>query len=95
MTEIVANDHDATVTTNDFALVANLLHAWLDLHDVAPSLTSDGNSLPAKLLIAINNATSGEVIWTEFNNHTIFGKDANVVLSHLAADMSKNSVSIS
>ena len=34
VTEVVANDHDATVTTNDFALVANLLHAWLNFHDI-------------------------------------------------------------
>ena len=34
MTKVVANDHDATITTNDFALVANLLHAWLYLHDI-------------------------------------------------------------
>jgi len=40
MTKIVANNHDATVTTNDFALVANLLHAWLNLHDFPLSLNS-------------------------------------------------------
>jgi hypothetical protein len=34
VTKVVANDHDATITTNDFALVANLLHAWLNFHDV-------------------------------------------------------------
>jgi hypothetical protein len=33
MTEVVADNHYATITTNDFALVANLLHAWLYLHD--------------------------------------------------------------
>ena len=33
MTEVVADNHDATITTNDFALVANLLHARLNLHD--------------------------------------------------------------
>jgi len=33
VTKIVANNHNATITTNDFALVANLLHAWLNLHD--------------------------------------------------------------
>ena len=37
MTEVVADDHDATITTNDFALVANLLHARLNLHDSSPS----------------------------------------------------------
>jgi len=29
---VFANDHDATVTTNDLALVANLLNAWVNLH---------------------------------------------------------------
>ena len=33
VTEIFADHHNATITTNDFALVANLLHAWLDLHN--------------------------------------------------------------
>ena len=83
MAEVVANNHDATVTTNDFALVADLLNAWLYLHD-----------LLLLLLVTIDNSTSGEVIWTEFNDHTIFRKDANIVLSHLAADMCKHYMSI-
>ena len=36
VSEIVANDHHATITTNDFALVANLLHARFNLHDQTP-----------------------------------------------------------
>jgi len=83
VTEVVANNHDATITTNDFALVADLLNAWLNLHD-----------LLLLLLVTIDNSTSGEVIWTEFNDHTIFGKNANIVLSHLAADMCKHYMSI-
>ena len=83
MAEVVANNHDATITTNDFALVADLLNAWLYLHD-----------LLLLLLITIDNSTSGEVIWTQFNDHTIFRKDANIVLSHLAADMCKHYMSI-
>jgi len=83
VTEVVANNHDATITTNDFALVADLLNAWLNLHD-----------LLLLLLVTIDNSTSGEVIWTEFNDHTIFGKDANIVLPHLAADMCKHYMSI-
>ena len=85
VTKIVANDHDATITTNDFALVANLLHAWLNLHDIPLSL----------LLVTVCNATSCEVIWTQLYNHTIFRQDANVVLSHLSADVCKYNVSIS
>ena len=33
MSEVVADNHDATLATNNFALIANLLHAWLNLHD--------------------------------------------------------------
>jgi hypothetical protein len=36
MAKVLANHHNATVTTNDFALVANLLHAWLYFHDPSP-----------------------------------------------------------
>jgi len=56
VTEVLADHHDATVTTNNFALVTNLLNAWLDLH-VPPSFLYFS-------LVPINNATSVEVIWT-------------------------------
>ena len=36
VTRVVADNHDATVATNDFALIANLLNAWINLHDLAP-----------------------------------------------------------
>jgi len=29
---VLADDHDATVATNDLALVTNLLDAWINLH---------------------------------------------------------------
>ena len=32
MTKVLANDHDATTATNNFALIANLLHARVHLH---------------------------------------------------------------
>ena len=57
MTEVLADHHDATVTTNYFALVTNLFNAWFDLH-VPPSF------LIFLLLVSINDATSVEVIWT-------------------------------
>ncbi len=34
VSEVVADHHDATSATNNFALIANLLHAWLDLHEL-------------------------------------------------------------
>ena len=33
MTKVVADDHDSTVATYDFALIANLLDARFYLHD--------------------------------------------------------------
>ena len=83
MTEVVANNHNATITTNDFALVANLFHARFDLHDYL------SNNLKIKnyLFVTINNSTSGEVIRTKFYDHFIFWQNTNVVLSHLSTDM--------
>jgi hypothetical protein len=34
VTKIFTNDHDATLAANDFALIANLLNAWINLHVV-------------------------------------------------------------
>ena len=36
VTKIFTNDHDATLAANDFALIANLLNAWINLHVLAP-----------------------------------------------------------
>jgi hypothetical protein len=36
VTKVFANDHDATLAANDFALIANLLNAWINLHVLAP-----------------------------------------------------------
>lgn len=47
MTKVVADHHHATITTYNFALVANLFHAWFNLH----------NALA--LLVTINDSPSG------------------------------------
>ena len=51
-------------------------------------------SLLLLLLVPVNDSTSCEVIWTQFYDHTIFRQDADVVLSHLPADVGENFVSI-
>ena len=38
--EVLTDDHDATIATNDFALIADLLNAWLNLHGL-PSFIVD------------------------------------------------------
>jgi hypothetical protein len=46
------------------------------------------------LLVPVNDSTSSEIVWTQFHDHTIFRQDADVVLSHLPADVGENFMSI-
>ena len=48
MSEVVADNHDATLATNNFALIANLLHAWLNLHELPSFLYYVKNYLFSK-----------------------------------------------
>jgi hypothetical protein len=57
VTRVVADNHDTTVATNDLALVANLLDAWVYLHVSFFCL-----GFKNRLLVAINDSTSGEVV---------------------------------
>lgn len=88
MTKIFADHHYATFATNDFALVANLLHAWINLHANFLLLVAN------YLLVTVNNSTLCKVVWTEFYDHTVSRENANVVLSHLSTDMCQDLMSI-
>lgn len=62
---VVADHHDVSVTTNDLALVANWLDAWVDLHDFSFSLASypSSRAVPSvRLLVAVDDSTTGEVV---------------------------------
>ena len=62
VTYVLADHHDATMATNDLALVADLLDAWLHLHGYSFS-SFWLERLLRVLLIAIDDATASEVIW--------------------------------
>jgi hypothetical protein len=95
VSKVVADNHDATLATNYFALIANLLHARLNFHDCPPSFTTSFLACRIKLLlVAIDNATSCEVIWTQLHDHAISREDSDVVLPHLPADVSKDPVPV-
>ena len=47
-----------------------------------------------RLLVAIRNATSCEVIWRELYLHLVARKDTDVVHSHLSGDMRQNFVTV-
>lgn len=88
MSEVVADNHDTTLATNNFALIANLLHAWLYLHADLLLL------ILLELLVPINNSTAREVIRTQLHDYTISWQDADVVLTHLPANVREDSVSV-
>ena len=88
MTKIFADHHYATFATNDFALVTNLLHAWINLHAIFLFFVAN------YLLVTVNNSTLCKVIWTELYDHTVSRQNTNVVLSHLSTDMCQDLMSI-
>ena len=83
MAWVLADHHDATVATNDLALVANLLDAWVNLHVSYFCLGSSPTGFKS-LLVAIDNAATGQVVGAQLNNHLVLWEDANVVLTHFA-----------
>ena len=72
VTWVVADNHDSTVATDDLALVANLLDAWVNLHvsyfclgllltDYQTALTQ--LDLRRKsLFVAVDDATTSQVV---------------------------------
>ena len=103
VTWVLADDHDATVATDDLALVANLLDAWVYLHVsyFCLGLLLTGfktpvrlNQTPSLLFVAINDSATSQVVGAELYDHAVLRKDADVVLTHLARDVCQNLVSI-
>ena len=81
MTWVFADHHDATVPTNDFALLADFLDTRSDLHGVP-------------LLVAVRNATPGEVVRSELYLNLVAWQNADVVHAHLSGDMRQYFVAI-
>src|SRR4051794_12481173 len=76
-----ADDHHAAVATDDAALVADRLDAWLDLHSTRSWLVQ---RQPVKaivrsgLLVAVDDASAGQVVGRELHDHPVLGQDADV-----------------
>lgn len=43
-----------------------------------------GTAVIEWLFVAVDDSSSGQVVGTQLNNHTILGEDADVVLTHLS-----------
>ena len=97
MAQVVADHHDATVATNDLALVADLLDAGVDLH-VMPLRVVRLEVVRARrtagLLVAVDDAPAGQVVRRELDDDAVLGEDADVVLPHLSGDVCQNEVPV-
>src|SRR5690625_7908363 len=83
---VVASDHhDASVPTDDLAVVADLLDAGLDLHCIPPPPlgTVPRRRLSGGLLVAVDDATPGEVVRAQLDDDPVLREDPDVVLTHL------------
>src|SRR5690606_40712695 len=50
--------------------------------------------LPGRSLVAVDDAAPVEVIGAQLDDHTVLGKDADVVLAHLSGDVREHHVPV-
>lgn len=88
----VLADHDhAAMATNHLALVADPLHAGLNLHGSSLSVVR-GNLSMNRLLVAVHDTTTVQVVRAKLDDHAVFGQDTDVVLTHLSRNRGKHNV---
>src|SRR3954463_15215542 len=94
--QVLADDHDATVAADHLALVTDLLDAGLDLHGCRLLETQPRPRLVLNrgLLVAVDDAPAGQVVRRELHDDPVLGEDPDVVLTHLAADVREDPVSV-
>src|SRR3954467_2761592 len=62
--------------------------------DRSPSALPSGPARTGCLLVAVDDATAGQVVGRELHDHAVLGQDADVVLPHLAADVGEHPVPV-
>src|SRR6195952_78606 len=87
------------MTADHFALVTDLLDAGLNLHGCeTPSRAQPAEMPPGRLsnelLVAVDDASTRQVIRRELHDYPVLRKDSDVVLAHLAADVGENAVPV-
>ena len=79
MLGVLADDHDFAFSLNDFALFANLLYGWFNLHFITPTLSF--------LLCPPGNASLGQVIDRNLDSHAVTGQYSDIVHTELPGNM--------
>src|SRR5664279_242423 len=98
----LADDHDAAVATDHLAVIADRLDARVDLHRSSLLAvivnrfdeTKQEPLLSNGLLVAVDDPAASQVVGAQLHDHAVLGEDADVVLAHLARDMSENLVAV-
>ena len=90
MAGIGADHLDATSTPDDLALVAHWLDTWTDLHGLFFFQTDGWYGL----LVAIRDATTGEVIGGDLNLNFVARQNADAVHPHLPRAVREDLVTV-
>src|SRR5438270_1952213 len=62
--------------------------------DRSLSARPSGRGADRLLLVAVDDATAGQVVGRQLHDHAVLGQDADVVLAHLAADVGEHPVPV-
>ena len=81
MLRVLADNHYFAFSLNDFALIANLLYGWFNLHFIIPTLSL--------LLCTPCDASLGQVVYRNLNGYAITRQYSDIVHSKLTGNMSR------
>src|ERR1700730_9702812 len=92
---IRADHHDPPMPTDHPALVTDWLDARVHLHGWSLLFCLlVGGWFGLWLLVPVHDAAPGQVVGRQLHHHPVLGQDADVVLPHLAADVSEHLVAV-
>ena len=86
MLGVLADNHYFAFSLDDFALFANLLYGWFNLHFIIPTLSL--------LLCTPSDASFGQVVYRHLNGYAVTGQYSDIVHSKLTGNMGSYDVSI-
>jgi hypothetical protein len=104
----LADNHDVAIATNHLAVLTDGLDAGIDLHcgSLFRCLRTRGTPravtfqpdtrvrIRLLLLVAVDDPTTGQVVWAQLYDDAVLREDADVVLTHLARNVGKNTVAV-
>ncbi len=81
MLGVFADNHYFAFSLDDFALFANLLNGWFNLHSIIPTLSL--------LLCTPGYAAFVEVVYRNLNGYAVTGQNSDIVHTKLSRNMSR------